>query len=120
MDFEKFIEVQWCGIRKDSGKGAVWGWFVETGKSTSFGKEFNFTTRRYEELKNPCYEFWGSFGKKLQISENIITPELLSSFKQKERNYKQIEFQKIRQKWSSKFDKELEEFIFFQTLKNGN
>lgn len=109
------IEVQWLGLRKDAGKGSIWGWFVPAGKPN---RPIDMYLNGIRISKpNNCYIFWGKLGKTLNIERRDLTSEFLSEALAKKKNFKEADPAKIMSKWGKALDEELSMFLITMVLR---
>ena len=109
------VKIQWIGIRKDSGRGSVWGWFTETGK-----KEFPNRNSSYSHIpEDPvfCHVFWGSIGKKMHIEQRELTYEFLSEVKTRTKNFKEQAAEKTTSRWGKVFEEEFSMYLLLLKMK---
>jgi len=105
------VVIHWIGIRKDSGRGSVWGWFTETGKRV-------VPLSIYDDLPTPhCYAFWGSIGKKLHIEEFDLTHEFLQTAETKKKNFRQADATKVTSRWGKNFEEEFSMYLLLLKMK---
>lgn len=112
------IQVQWIGHRKDaSNRGAVMGWFVQSGHSTT--PAYRWTSpSQLDHTEHIAYMFWGRIGNTLHIVERELTPEFLHEMNSKAKNFKQVDPQKIMSKWGKTFTDDLNMHIMMMKLKS--
>jgi hypothetical protein len=107
------VNLHWIGIRKDSGKGAIWGWFTEIGKPDQPPYPWE-----KEDRPRTCHVFWGSIGKKLHIEEVDLTFEFLTGVSSRAQNYKMGNSNKIMSKWGQSFDEEFSMYLLMLKMKS--
>jgi hypothetical protein len=107
------IVIHWIGVRKDSGRGAVYGWFTETGKPD---KPLPYYYR--DEEKAPrCYIFYGRIGKELHIIESELTPEFITTMDGMKKNYRTEDPAKVTSRWGKRFEEDLSMFLLMLKMK---
>jgi len=107
--------IQWIGIRKDSGKGSVWGYFIQAGKPDRV-----ITRVRWfpNDLPDPiCHEFFGKIGKKLTIIERIYDTDFLLEVRAKQKNYKEANPEKITARWGKNLQDDFDMYLTMLLLK---
>jgi hypothetical protein len=107
------IKIHWIGVRKDSGRGAVWGWFTETGKREE-------PLPRYDWDKTPqpkCHMFYGRIGKELHIIEFDLTNEFLTMMQGMQNNYRTSDAEKVMSKWGKRFEEDLSMYLLMLKMK---
>ena len=109
------IEIQWMGVRKDSGKGSIWGWFVPTGKSNRPIQIYHYNNLISEP--SDCYVLWGKLGKTLNIEKKLLTQEFLAEANLKKKNFKESDPEKIMSKWGKPLNDEMGMFLITMVLK---
>lgn len=107
------VDIHWVGIRKNSGRGSIWGWFTEVGKEHTPGHRNSY----YEEPTPSCYIFWGSIGKKMHIEERELTYEFLNEVRLKSKNFKEEDPKKIIAQWGKIFDEEFSMYLLMLKIK---
>lgn len=108
------IKIHWVGSRKDSGRGAVWGWFTEIGKKEEpiIGSNWN------RESEPKCHMFYGRIGKKLHIIEFELTHSFLNMIEGSKKNYRTVEDpEKLVARWGSEFTSDLGMYLTMLKLK---
>jgi hypothetical protein len=108
------ISIQWMGIRKDSGRGSIWAWFTETGKPCIPPSKYRIDP---EEKIYYCHVIWGSIGKKCQIETYKLTDEFLQWAQARSNNYKQIDPEKVTNRWGKSFNEELSMHLLLLKMK---
>lgn len=107
------VNIHWIGIRKDSGRGSVWGYFTQVGKKD--------TPNSYwappEEKIPVCYEFWGSIGKKMHIRERDFTLDFVKEAQAKGKNYKEADPNKVMSRWGKVFEEEFSMHLMMLVMK---
>jgi len=106
------INVHWIGIRKDSNRGSVCGWFTEVGKRP--------TPYMYSHPNDPtiyCHMFYGRIGKELHIVPFELTSDFISMINSKQSNYKTVDIEKITSKWGKRFDEDLSMYLTMLRLR---
>lgn len=107
------IKIHWIGVRKDSGRGAVWGWFTETGKPEEpliyYGRD------KPEDPK--CHMFYGRIGKELHIIESDLTNEFLEMMKNMKNNYRTADPEKVTSRWGKRFEDDLGMYLLMLKIK---
>lgn len=101
------IVIHWIGIRKDSGKGSIWGWFTEANKP-------DVPTPKYSVFDYPpnyCHIFWGKLGKKIYINKVELTYDFISELKVKQKNYKQTTPEKVLSRWGKNCEEEFSMYL---------
>lgn len=121
------ITIHWLGIRKDSGRGAIWGYFTLAGADEiSFPRMAHTWSYSDQENKNLCpdgyirhycYTFTGKIGKSIHIERKLYTPELASEMMSKQKNYKPADVEKLTSRWGSAIDEELSMYLTYATLR---
>jgi hypothetical protein len=106
------ITIHYLGQRKDSGKGAIWGYFTEVGKPDK--PKFNYYTNS-PEPNVYCHVFWGRLGKKLHIECKELTIGFLDEAEAKKKNFKQVEQEKVLPRCGKDFEEEFSMYLL--TLK---
>lgn len=108
------INIQWIGSRRDSGRGAVWGWFTETGK-----RETPIIGTNWDREPEPkCHMFYGRIGKKLHILECSLTHEFLTMIEGTKKNYRTVENpEKLAARWGGEFTSDLGMYLTMLKLK---
>lgn len=109
------IKIQWVGIRKDSGRGSICGWFTEAGKREHPKATF------WDNTPIPVsHYFQGKIGGKLNIVQQDLTDEFLGMIGTKQKNYKTVlSVEKLESRWGKSVDEELSMYIMFLKIKNG-
>lgn len=107
------IKIHWIGIRKDSGRGAVWGWFTEVGKPEGPLDRY----WRDEKPQNKCHMFYGRIGKQLHITEFELTSEFLAMIKGMENNYRTADAEKVMSRWGKRFEEDLSMYLLMLKMK---
>lgn len=108
------IKIQWLGVRKDSGRGAVWGWFTEVGK-----REEPLPRWAHGE-GNPepkAHMFYGRIGKELHILEFDLTDGFIEMMKGYQNNYKTAEAEKVMARWGKRFEEDLSMYLLMLKMK---
>lgn len=114
VDVKSLIVVRWVGVRKDSGRGSVWGYFTMAGARDHPLNSWE----NYDGKPHPaCYVFRGKIGKSLIIEETELTIEFLNSVSVKEKNFKAQDSAKMLSRWGDTLTTELEQFVMFLRLK---
>ena len=116
---QHLIKIHWMGLRKDSGRGSIWGYFTEVGKETEpfFVYALHSSGGKSQWVYQPCYVFRGKIGKSLIIEEGLLSNEFLNSIPGIAKNYRQVEPAKITAKWGSALDEELSMFLTMRKLR---
>lgn len=108
------IVIHWIGVRKDSGRGAVWGWFTETDKPMepipSYGRPSGVGDAK-------CHMFYGRIGKELHIIEFDLTFEFLTMVKGMEKNYRTADVEKVTSRWGKRFREDLSMYLLMLKMK---
>lgn len=109
------INIRWLGTRKDSSsRGAIAGWFVETGQPTA-------PRNIWEERDLGCaraYTFRGKIGKKMIIEERILNSNFIHEMQGLQKNYRTaLDPEKVMNSWGSALNEELSMFIVMLKLK---
>lgn len=107
------ITIHWIGVRKDSGKGAVWGWFTEVGKPVDPISQY----WRNERPENKCHMFYGRIGKELHIIESDLTFDFLSMINNMKKNYRTADAEKITSRWGKRFEEDLSMYLLMLKMK---
>lgn len=107
------IKIHWIGTRKDSNRGAVWGWFTETGKPEEpllyYGRD---------ACPDPkCHMFYGRIGRELHIVEFGLTNEFLAMIDTMKKNYKTSEPEKVIPRWGNRFNEDLSMYLMMLKIK---
>lgn len=110
------IKIHWIGIRKDSGRGSVWGYFTQAGKKDTPNYEHEYY-RTVPEAIPMCYEFRGSIGKKIHFIERELTNEFLAEVTTKKKNYRPADSEKIISRWGKSFEEEFSMQIMMMVIK---
>jgi hypothetical protein len=109
------VKIQWIGIRKDSGRGSVWGWFTETDKKDH--PNHNYGYPRQDDPPVFCHVFWGSIGKKIQIEQKELTHEFLKEAKIRTKNFKEQDAEKTTSRWGKIFEEEFSMYLLMLRMK---
>ena len=109
------IVIQWMGIRKDSGRGAVWAWFTETGKPITPNPTYAYGLSPLPRVH--CHVIWGSIGKKPQIEEHELTFEFLQDVRSRANNFRQVDPEKIIPRWGKYFNEEISMYLLLLKMK---
>lgn len=117
------ITLHYLGIRKDSGKGALWGYFsLKSAPELAFPRQLP-TYDTYTPNRDPdgwsrhyCYVFTGKVGKSIHIEKKLYTPELVAEFSARSKNYKPANIETMPDKWGKAIDDELSLFLTYATL----
>jgi hypothetical protein len=114
---QHLINIHWMGIRKDSGKGSIWGYFTEVGKSTDAHFVYGYNGNKSYWVFQPCYIFRGKIGKSLIIEEGLLSNDFLASISGVAKNYRECDPKKITSKWGAALDEELGMFLTMSKLR---
>lgn len=107
MDNIHILYASWCNIK---GSDKVWGYFTVRDNAVS----------AIHLWDNPVYVFWGARGKALQIKEHIMSDELLSLKRSKQRKgYEQVYLNEDFLKLCPNFYQEVDNKLTFAIL-GGN
>jgi len=120
------INIHWLGIRKDSGRGSIWGYFtLENSEDLSFprlARDWSYVDLENKNLcddgwiRHYCYTFSGKIGKSIYIEKKLYTNELSAEIESKKKNYKSADIEKITSKWGKAIDEELSMFLTYAVL----
>lgn len=107
------IEIQWLGVRKDSGRGAVWGWFTLAGSPTEPRRGY----RSDDSTEHRCYYIAGKIGKRPQVIEAELTDDFLDFAESMKKNYRTVLYvKKLTSKWGKSFDEEISMTVLLSKL----
>jgi len=109
------IKIHWIGVRKDSGRGAVWGWFTETGKPEEPAPRYSWSGNKEPHAK--CHMFYGRIGKELHIVESELTPEFLNMINGMQKNYRTADAEKVTSRWGKRFEEDLSMYLLMLKMK---
>jgi len=119
------INIHWLGIRKDSGRGSIWGYFTLAGKPDLEvpQKAGWYDVHTNNPLIDPdgiighyCYVFSGKIGKKINIEKRLYTAELQEEICSKQKNFRAADIEKTSSKWGAAIDEELSMFLTYAVL----
>lgn len=119
------ITVHWLGIRKDSGRGTIWGYFTLAGKpDLQVPKMAGWYEKHIKDpaidedgvIRHYCYVFTGKIGKKLNIEKRIYDDFLREEINAKQKNYRAADIEKTMDKWGTALDEELNMYLTYATL----
>jgi len=106
---EDLITVHWCGFKRDSGRGQVWGYF------TPKNVELRILNRWEDRPPVECCVFRGKIGKSLYLEDADYTTVFQQEVSTRMKNYKTIDPAKILPNWTA-FKEEMRLYMLFRKL----
>lgn len=117
------IVIHWLGIRKDSGRGALWGYFsLNKDPELCLPKHIScFYINKVipdadDYVRTHCYVFTGKIGKKMNIEKRVYDERLLEEISARKKNYREANLETTPEKWGKALDEEMSIFLTYATL----